>query len=254
VVRVTGNFQSESPLHPKAFDVLHAAFDSGWADPAKLSQSGAKARQLKNNALESIATSLLVEVDSIVAVSPTSLGYFLGIQGLFLDSPTLIHGATDRKDVFAIAAKISHHVLKSALDGKFIPSNTPAKKSVLALQIAKLEDKIEGGVAGQVRKILAESLSKGKIDTFLRQFGIKMIDDESIEFKGYQFSPFSQLINENFLKPVSQISWEQPNAITLDTYNTNGNYDQDGHIRIVDFGPNNIDEIIKNNLKDMNVN
>jgi len=79
-------------------------------------------------------------------------------------------------------------------------------------------------------------------------------NDESIEFKGYQFSPFSQLINENFLKPVSQISWEQPNAITLDTYNTNGNYDQDGHIRIVDFGPNNIDEIIKNNLKDMNVN
>ena len=107
MVRVTGNFQSESPLHPKAFDVLHAAFDSGWADPAKLSQSGAKARQLKNNALESIATSLLVEVDSIVPVSPASLGYFLGIQGLFPDSPTLIHGATDRKDVFAIAAKIS---------------------------------------------------------------------------------------------------------------------------------------------------
>ena len=139
MVRVTGNFQSESPLHPKAFDVLHAAFDSGWADPAKLSQSGAKARQLKNNALESIATCLSVEVDSIVAVSPTSLGYFLGIQGLFLDSPTLIHGATDRKDVFAIAAKISHHVLKSALDGKFIPSNTQPKNqySLYRLQMPK---------------------------------------------------------------------------------------------------------------------
>ena len=111
MVRVTGNFQSESPLHPKAFDVLHAAFDSGWADPAKLSQSSTKARQLKNNALESIATSLSVGVDSLVPVSPTSLGYFLGIQGLLTESSTLIHGATDRKDIFAIAAKLSNQVL-----------------------------------------------------------------------------------------------------------------------------------------------
>jgi cysteine desulfurase len=139
VVRVTGNFQSESPLHPKAFDVLHAAFDSGWADPAKLSQSGANARQLKNNALESIASALSVGVDSVVPISPTSLGYYLGIQGLFADTPTLIHGATDRKDVFAIAAKIPHNVLKSALDGKLIPENTTAKQSVLALQIANAE-------------------------------------------------------------------------------------------------------------------
>ena len=139
MVRITGNFQSESPLHPKAFDVLHAAFDSGWADPAKLSQSGAKARQLKNNALESIASSLSVGVDSVAPISPTSLGYYLGIQGLFADTPTLIHGATDRKDVFAIAAKIPHDVLKSALDGKLIPENTTAKQSVLALQIANAE-------------------------------------------------------------------------------------------------------------------
>ena len=156
MVRVTGNFQSESPLHPKAFDVLHAAFESGWADPAKLSQSGAKARQLKNNALEAIASALSVGVDSIVPVSPTSLGYYLGIQGLFVNTPTLIHGATDRKDVFAIAAKIPHRVLKSALDGKLIPENTAAKQSVLALQIANAET----GVIQECDAIIASTQSE----------------------------------------------------------------------------------------------
>jgi len=156
VVRVTGNFQSESPLHPKAFDVLHAAFDSGWADPAKLSQSGAKARQLKNNALESIASALSVGVDSITPVSPTSLGYFLGIQGLFVNTPTLIHGATDRKDVFAIAAETPHHILKSSLDGKLIPANNVAKPSVLALQIANAET----GVVQECDAIIASTQSE----------------------------------------------------------------------------------------------
>ena len=156
MVRVTGNFQSESPLHPKAFDVLHAAFDNGWADPAKLSQSGAKARQLKNNALESISTSLSVEVDSILPVSPTSLGYFLGVQGLFLDSSTLIHGATDRKDVFAVAAKIPHHVLKSALNGRFIPTDVATKNLVLALQIANAET----GVIQECDAIIASTQSE----------------------------------------------------------------------------------------------
>ncbi|MCX6445730.1 MAG: aminotransferase class V-fold PLP-dependent enzyme [Actinobacteria bacterium] len=156
MVRVTGNFQSESPLHPKAFDVLHAAFDSGWADPAKLSQSGAKARQVKNNALESIASSLSVGVDSIVPVSPTSLGYFLGIQGLFVNTPTLIHGATDRKDVFAIAAQTPHHIFKSSLDGKLIPENDVGKPSVLALQIANAET----GVVQECDAIIASTQSE----------------------------------------------------------------------------------------------
>jgi cysteine desulfurase len=153
VVRVTGNFQSESPLHPKAFEVLHAAFDSGWADPSKLSQSGAQARQLRNNALESIAKSLAIEVPCIVPVMPTSLGYFLGIQGLLVNSSTLIHGATDRKDVFAIASKNPHEILKSNLDGTLNSQKIHAKESVLSLQIANAET----GVIQNCAAIIAES-------------------------------------------------------------------------------------------------
>ena len=139
MVRVTGNFQSESPLHPKAFEVLHAAFDSGWANPSKLSQSGAKAAQIRNQALESIATSLDVQIDSILTFSSQSLGYFLGIEGLFSTPPSLVHGSIDRKEVHAIAARVTHHVLPCALDGKIIAPDKQSLTSVLALQVANAE-------------------------------------------------------------------------------------------------------------------
>ena len=48
-------------------------------------------------------------------------------------------------------------------------------------QIFELQDKVQGDLVFQTRKILAESLSKGKIDSFLRQFGIKLISDEKLE-------------------------------------------------------------------------
>lgn len=48
-------------------------------------------------------------------------------------------------------------------------------------KIFELQEKVQGGLVGQTRMILAESLSKGKIDSFLRQFGIKIIDDETID-------------------------------------------------------------------------
>jgi cysteine desulfurase len=144
VVRVTGNFQSESPLHPKAFEVLHAAFENGWANPGKLSQSGSKANQVRNQALESIAAALKVPVDSIFAFPSMSLGFYLGIQGLGIqgllkESLTLVHGATDRKDVFAIASRVPHQVLSSALDGKLVSPSQQSPNSVLALSVANAE-------------------------------------------------------------------------------------------------------------------
>ncbi len=65
-------------------------------------------------------------------------------------------------------------------------------------------------------------------------------------YSGYNLnSKFSQLLNDNFLKPPTDLLWEQPNAITQNVYNQNGNYDTDGNIRIVDYGPNNLDKLIQ---------
>ena len=59
----------------------------------------------------------------------------------------------------------------------------PASKEAKALnvKIVNVEEGIEGGVAGQTRIILANALSRGKIDNFLRNFNIKLIDDETID-------------------------------------------------------------------------
>jgi hypothetical protein len=70
--------------------------------------------------------------------------------------------------------------------------------------------------------------------------------ESECEFKGYNLnSSFSQLLNENFLKPPRGIMWEQPDAITQNSYNIHGNYDQDGNIQIIDYGPDNLDTLIK---------
>jgi cysteine desulfurase len=58
---------------------------------------------------------------------------------LLTESLTLVHGATDRKDIFAIASRSSHHVLPSALDGKLISPSQKSRNSVLALSVANAE-------------------------------------------------------------------------------------------------------------------
>jgi len=66
-------------------------------------------------------------------------------------------------------------------------------------------------------------------------------------FKGFNLtSSFSQLLNDKLLSPALGLVWEQPNVITRNVYNSDGNYDNDGNIRIIDNGPQNIDQIIKN--------
>jgi len=70
--------------------------------------------------------------------------------------------------------------------------------------------------------------------------------ESSCEYSGHNLhSKFSQLLNDNFLKPPTGLFWEQPDAITRNVYNQDGNYDTDGNIRIVDYGPNNLDNLIQ---------
>ena len=70
--------------------------------------------------------------------------------------------------------------------------------------------------------------------------------ESECEYRGYNLdSKFSQLLNENFLKPVKGLFWQQPDAITQNIYNTDGNYDEDGQIRIIDYGPDNLSELLK---------
>ena len=117
VVRVTGNYASEGPLHPAARDALAAAFDQGWADPKKLSQSSSRAAILRNQSLENIASHLGISVDSIEVLGEPSLGHFLSIAGLFHAGSAFAFSSVDKGKVRAIARSRSEEVLELSVDG-----------------------------------------------------------------------------------------------------------------------------------------
>jgi len=103
--------------------------------------------------------------------------------------------------------------LKKELGGMTALTYDAKKSKELTAKIFELEQKIEGGIAGQTRKIIAESLSKGRIDSFLRNFGIKMIDDESIEILT------EQIIYGNIDNLLAAVSEGGMNFATGATYN-----------------------------------
>jgi hypothetical protein len=70
--------------------------------------------------------------------------------------------------------------------------------------------------------------------------------ESDCQFKGYNLKgSWSQLLNDNLLATPTNLNWMQPNAITENTYSNAGNYDTDGSIKIIDYGPDNIEDLIK---------
>jgi hypothetical protein len=69
--------------------------------------------------------------------------------------------------------------------------------------------------------------------------------ESDCSFKGYTFSGYSQNVNDNYSHAPSALHWLQPNAITQDTYTNSGNYDVNGNISITDYGPGNLEQLVK---------
>ena len=155
VVRVTGNFASEGPLHPAAREALLAAFDQGWADPKKLSQSSSKAAILRNHALENISTRLAIAVDSIEVLGEPSLGHFLSIAGLFHDSSPFAYSTIDKGKIRAIARSHQSEVTELTVDasGTIQGLSQLTDGCVLSLQLAN-------GETGSIQNS-AESIAGG---------------------------------------------------------------------------------------------
>lgn len=141
MVRVTGNFTSESPLHPAAKNALLAAFDQGWADPKKISQNSAKAAILKNQAIENIAAALRVKPDSLEIIGEPALGHYLGISGLLHHEDTFLFSSTDKGKIRAVARSHSGAVteLKVDSEGKILYPRQGSSSTVLSLQLANSE-------------------------------------------------------------------------------------------------------------------
>ena len=149
MVRVTGNFQSETALNSLAAQAFLAALDSGWADPKKIGQSPSRAANLRTNALESLATNLGLKADQIEISGEVGLGYFLSLGGFLTPQRKLFYGAGDRSGVIATARShlgdsqiipLSH---EGTLDFSAVEFTT---NSVLSFQLAN-------GETGAINKV-----------------------------------------------------------------------------------------------------
>ena len=157
MVRITGNFQSETALNSLAAQALHAALDSGWADPKKIGQSPSRAANLRNSALESIAENLGIKADQIEITGEVGLGYFLSLGGFLAPDRKLFYGAGDRSGVIATAR--SHQgnsqIIPLSPDGALDFSQVEfAPNSVLSFQLANGET----GVINKMPTELPEDL------------------------------------------------------------------------------------------------
>ena len=156
MVRVTGNFTSQSPLHPAAIALLNDAFGQGWADPAKIGDHSARTAILQNEAIESIAANLNLVPSEIEVLGEPRLGQHLAISGLLKNEDTLLHSSVDRRSVFAVG--VAHEnsggntqILNVGPNGRICDLTQSNQKSVLALQGANTET----GVTQDVDSVIA---------------------------------------------------------------------------------------------------
>ena len=157
MVRVTGNFQSETALNSLAAQAFLAALDSGWADPKKIGQSPRRAAILRTNALESLATNLGLKADQIEISGEVGLSYFLSLGGFLAPQRKLFYGAGDRSGVIATArshigdSQIIPLSPKGTLDFSTVELAT---NSVLSFQLANGETGALNKVPEQLPKDL----------------------------------------------------------------------------------------------------
>ena len=160
---VTGNFQSESPLHPAAQAFLADAFDRGWADPAKVHRESRQANILLNEAKETLAGHLGIRIDQVEFLADPSLGFHLGISGLLEAKSHLYYSSVARSEVFAVAGPSEFTKLPVQLDGS---TDYPGggEKDVLAWQSANGETGIISKSPTEFRgKIFVDATASGEL-------------------------------------------------------------------------------------------
>ncbi len=75
---------STEPLHPAAREVLLAAMDDGWADPARLYGAARRARMLLDNAREVVAAVVGARPDEVSFTASGTQAVHLGVLGTML--------------------------------------------------------------------------------------------------------------------------------------------------------------------------
>ena len=106
---------STERLHPAAREVLLAAYDEGWADPARMYRDARRARLLLDNAREIIAAAVGARPDEVVLTASGTQACHLGVLGALAgrrragrrapDGQVLVTSAVEHSAVLAAAAR-----------------------------------------------------------------------------------------------------------------------------------------------------
>ena len=105
---------STVPLHPAAREVLLAAYDQGWADPARLHGAGRRARLLLDDARGRTAAALDVRPDEVHFCASGTAANRLALHGVL--------AARRRAGSHVVTSAVEHSsVLKAVPDATLVP-------------------------------------------------------------------------------------------------------------------------------------
>ena len=109
VRRVLLDSAAGGPLHPAARSALLAALDDGWADPARLSSSGRRARVLLDGAREAVAAEVGCRPDELSFTSNGTTAAHLGVLGALAGrrrtGSHVVHSAVEHSCVLHAVAR-----------------------------------------------------------------------------------------------------------------------------------------------------
>jgi cysteine desulfurase len=99
---------STEPLHPAAREVMLAALDDGWADPARLYGAARRARLLLDNAREVVAAAIGARPDEVSFTTSGTQAVHLGVLGTAAArrrvGPRVVVSAVEHSSVLQAAA------------------------------------------------------------------------------------------------------------------------------------------------------
>ena len=109
---VTGNFHSEAPLSPAVLSAINTALQTGqagWVDPNKQTHLAAKARALRDSALDQISS--ILGIPNLIPYSDVSIAIQFSILGFLKPESKFAHSVRDRREVMAIGKSFPNSTL-----------------------------------------------------------------------------------------------------------------------------------------------
>jgi cysteine desulfurase len=102
---------SAEPLHPSAREAMLAAFEDGWADPARLHREGRRARLLLDQARESVAAELGCRPDELSFTTSGTQAVHLAVLGAVQARQSATRGPGH-----LVASAVEHSAVLNAAD------------------------------------------------------------------------------------------------------------------------------------------